>query len=113
MPGLIADNTSSDLSYLALPFLFDSLQYNRLFNLPRGLKVGNNSLTSNIPADIGQLKLLHVLDLSNNGFNGSIPNQLSRLVNLEKLDMSRNNLSGEIPTSLTGLHFFIFIQRRE
>ncbi|KAK4408616.1 Receptor-like protein 3 [Sesamum angolense] len=97
LPALIADNASTDLSYLALPFLFDSLQYNRLFNLPRGLKVGNNSLTGNIPEELGRLELLHVLDLSNNNFNGSIPDKLSRLINLEKLDMSGNHLSGEIP----------------
>ncbi|KAL8484329.1 hypothetical protein ACS0TY_026855 [Phlomoides rotata] len=105
MPALIADNTSSDLSSLALPFLFDSLQYNRLFNLPRGLKVGNNSLSGKIPEEIGRLKLLRVLDLSNNNFNGSIPNSLSGLTNLEKMDMSGNHLSGEIPESLTELHF--------
>ncbi|PIN18619.1 Leucine-rich repeat protein [Handroanthus impetiginosus] len=105
LPALIADNASSDLSYLALPFLFDSLQYDRLFNLPRGLKVGNNSLSGNIPAEIGQLKLLHTLDLNDNNFNGSIPDQLSRLVNLERLDMSGNHLSGEIPGSLAALHF--------
>ncbi|KAL0369962.1 UNVERIFIED_CONTAM: Receptor-like protein 3 [Sesamum angustifolium] len=94
LPALIADNASTDLSYLALPFLFDRLQYNRLFNLPRGLKVGNNSLTGNIPEELGRLELLHVLDLSNNNFNGSIPDKLSRLINLEKLDMSGNHLSG-------------------
>ncbi|CAA0825800.1 receptor like protein 3 [Striga hermonthica] len=105
MPALISDNTSSDLSYLALPFLFDALQYNRLFNLPRGLKVGNNSLGGSIPPEIGRLVLLHVLELSNNGFNGSIPDQLSGLVNLEKLDMSGNHLTGQIPESFTRLHF--------
>lgn len=105
LPALMADNTSSDLSYLALPFLFDSLQYNRLFNLPRGLKVGGNNLSGNIPEEIGQLRLLHILDLNNNGFNGSIPTQLSSLANLERLDMSGNRLSGEIPASLVRLHF--------
>lgn len=105
LPALIADNTSSDLSYLALPFLFDSLQYNRLFNLPRGLKVGGNNLSGNIPEEIGKLRLLHILDLNNNGFNGSIPTQLSSLANLERLDMSGNRLSGEIPASLVRLHF--------
>ncbi|KZV25688.1 tyrosine-sulfated glycopeptide receptor 1 [Dorcoceras hygrometricum] len=105
LPALISDNSSSDLSYLALPFLFDSFQYNRLFNLPRGLKVGNNRLTGSIPKEIGRLKLLHILELSNNFFNGSIPSELSGLVNLEKLDMSGNHLSGEIPRSLERLHF--------
>ncbi|XP_073142876.1 receptor-like protein 2 [Henckelia pumila] len=105
LPALIADNTSTDLSYLALPFLFSSLQYNRLFNLPRGLKLGNNSLSGHIPTEIGRLKLLDILELSNNGFDGMIPDQLSNLVNLEKLDLSGNHLSGEIPESLTRLSF--------
>ncbi|KAL1556956.1 receptor-like protein 3 [Salvia divinorum] len=108
LPALITDNSSSDLSSLALPFLFDSQQYNRLFNLPRGLKVGYNSLSGEIPAEIGQLKLLHLLDLNNNHFNGSIPAQLSGLVNLERLDMSENRLTGEIPQSLTKLHFLSY-----
>lgn len=105
LPALVADNTSTDLSYLALPFLFSSLQYNRLFNLPRGLKLGNNSLSGHIPAEIGRLKLLAILELSNNNFNGVIPGQLSNLVNLEKLDLSGNHLSGKIPESLTRLSF--------
>ncbi|KAL2487671.1 Receptor-like protein 2 [Forsythia ovata] len=105
LPALITDDTDSDLGYLALPFLFNSLQYNSLFNLPRGIKVGSNSLSGKIPVEIGQLELLRVLELSNNNFNGSIPNQLSHLTNLEKLDMSGNHLSGEIPQSLANLHF--------
>ncbi|KAK4441066.1 Receptor-like protein 2 [Sesamum alatum] len=105
LPALTADKASSDLSYLALPFVLNRQEYNRLFNLPRGLKAGNNSLSGNIPAEIGQLKLLQALDLSNNNFNGSIPDKLSRLVHLETLDMSGNHLSGTIPQSLTGLHF--------
>ncbi|GFP95649.1 receptor-like protein 2 [Phtheirospermum japonicum] len=105
LPALISDNTSSDLSSLALPFLFDARQYNRLFNLPRGLKVGYNRLSGNIPEEIGRLKLLHLLDLNDNSFNGSIPRQLSRLVNLERLDLSGNNLTGQIPGSLTRLSF--------
>ncbi|KAL0418068.1 UNVERIFIED_CONTAM: hypothetical protein Sradi_1220300 [Sesamum radiatum] len=57
LPALIADNTSSDFGYLALPFLFDSQEYNRLFNMLRGLNVGTNSLSGNIPEELGQLKL--------------------------------------------------------
>ncbi|KAL2457410.1 Tyrosine-sulfated glycopeptide receptor 1 [Abeliophyllum distichum] len=108
LKALASDDTDSDLSNLALPFLFDSLQYNRLFNLPRGIKVGNNSLSGNIPAELGNLRLLRELDLNDNDFNGSIPIELSQLVNLEKLDMSGNHLSGEIPESLKKLHFLSY-----
>ncbi|KAL2557039.1 Receptor-like protein 2 [Forsythia ovata] len=108
LKALASDDTDSDLSNLALPFLFDTLQYNRLFNLPRGIKVGNNSLSGNIPAELGNLRLLRELDLNDNDFNGSIPRELSHLVNLEKLDMSGNHLSGEIPESLKKLHFLSF-----
>ncbi|CAA0825782.1 Receptor-like protein 2 [Striga hermonthica] len=105
LPALISDNTSSDLSYLALPFLFDAHQYNRLFNLPRALKVNINNLSGSIPGELGRLRLIRVLELGENNFNGRIPEQLSNLVNLEMLDMSGNNLTGEIPQSLTGLSF--------
>lgn len=105
LPALIAENTNSDLSNLALPFLYGSNQYNRLFNLHRGLKVGNNNLSGSIPAELGQLVLTRLLHLNNNGFSGRIPDQLSNLVNLEILDMSRNHLSGEIPRSLERLNF--------
>ncbi|CAA2986447.1 Leucine-rich repeat [Olea europaea subsp. europaea] len=105
LKALVSDDTDSNLSNLALPFLFDSLQYNRLFNVPRGIKVGNNSLSGNIPAELGNLRLLGELDLNDNDFVGSIPSELSHLVNLEKLGMSGNHLTGEIPESLKKLHF--------
>ncbi|KAK6163783.1 hypothetical protein DH2020_000647 [Rehmannia glutinosa] len=82
LPALIADNTSTDLSSLALPFLFDSLQYNRLFNLPRGLKVGNNSLS----------------DMSGNHLSGEIPVSLTQLHFLSSFSVANNDLQGEIPT---------------
>ncbi|PIN05578.1 Leucine-rich repeat protein [Handroanthus impetiginosus] len=105
LQAMITDDTSSDLRPLALPFLYNTLQYNRLFNLARGLTLGNNNLSGNIPEELGRLKLLQLLELSNNKFNGSIPDKLSHLVNLERLDLSSNNLSGEIPKSLSELHF--------
>ncbi|XP_057954862.1 tyrosine-sulfated glycopeptide receptor 1-like isoform X2 [Malania oleifera] len=80
-------------------------QYNRISSLGKGINVGNNSLSGNIPTEIGQLKFLRFLHLSQNNFSGNIPHQLSNLFNLEILDLSENNLSGEIPQSFKGLTF--------
>ncbi|KAK1552731.1 hypothetical protein Q3G72_022574 [Acer saccharum] len=96
-----------DRSYLELP-LFDYItnnQYNQLSNLRPAIYLGNNSLGGSIPAEIGNLKLLHVLDLSRNNLSGNIPDEMSHLTNLEKLDLSGNHLSGEIPASFKGLSF--------
>lgn len=81
------------------------LEYTSFSFMPPTVNLRQNSLSGIIPAEIGQLKLLHVLDLSINNFTGSIPNQISDLIDLERLDLSENQLSGTIPSSLKGLHF--------
>lgn len=80
-------------------------EYKKIFNFPRAIYLKNNSLSGSIPVEIGQLKLLHMLDLSHNNFSGNIPDQISQLTNLERMDLSKNHLSGEIPVSLKRLHF--------
>ncbi|KAB2634070.1 tyrosine-sulfated glycopeptide receptor 1-like [Pyrus ussuriensis x Pyrus communis] len=81
------------------------LQVKYLSNMPTLIALRNNSLSGNIPRDIGQLQLLQELNIGFNKFSGNIPHQISNLRKLEILDLSRNHLSGEIPASLSSLSF--------
>lgn len=74
--------------------------------IPRTLvfiDVSNNALQGSIPAGIGELVLLNMLNMSHNSFTGHIPSQLGHLNELESLDLSSNQLSGKIPQELASL----------
>ena len=55
---------------------------------------------SRIPAGIGQLKSLEVLNLSSNNFLGRIPESIGALQRLESLGLFENQLYGDIPESI-------------
>ncbi|KAM3296783.1 hypothetical protein ACQJBY_038901 [Aegilops geniculata] len=80
-------------------------QYNQVSSFPASLVLGRNNLTGGVPAGLGALARLHIVDLSWNGFSGRIPPELSGMTSLESLDVSHNALSGDIPESLTRLSF--------
>ena len=68
-----------------------------------GVRLSNNRLAGRIPAEVGSLTKLTVLELPGNSLNGSIPMELGQLANLEALDLGENHLSGAIPPELGGL----------
>ncbi|MQL41359.1 hypothetical protein EI012_25975, partial [Escherichia coli] len=61
------------------------------------LNLSRNSLSGEIPSNIGDLNSLEFLDLSRNHFSGRIPSSLSQIDRLALLDLSNNSLSGKIP----------------
>ncbi|XP_038904376.1 receptor-like protein 19 [Benincasa hispida] len=64
-----------------------------------------NNFHGHIPAEIGELKALYLLNLSHNALSGEIPSSIGNLIELGSLDLSSNLLSGKIPSELSRLTF--------
>lgn len=64
------------------------------------LKLSNNFLVGNIPAEIGQCRNLRTLLLDGNILEGSIPPEIGHILELRVLDVSRNSLTDLIPKEL-------------
>ncbi|CAN1130431.1 Leucine-rich repeat protein 1 [Linum perenne] len=74
------------------------------------LSLEDNMLNGSIPAELGNLKNLIVLDLFNNSLSGSIPSSLgSNLESLKFLRLQDNQLTGEIPKSLADIPNLILL----
>jgi len=67
------------------------------------LLLKSNGLSGIIPAEIGNLKYLTVLDLSDNLLVGELPKSLGQLSNLQTLKLRNNLLQGTISPSFTQL----------
>ncbi|CAI7897449.1 unnamed protein product, partial [Closterium sp. NIES-53] len=65
-----------------------------------GINVRNRNLTGSLPASIGNLADLTMLDISRNNISGPIPDSISQLKALAYLNMAYNQLSGPIPTGV-------------
>ncbi|WVZ88206.1 hypothetical protein U9M48_034751 [Paspalum notatum var. saurae] len=73
--------------------------------IPPSLDLSQNGLAGAIPAALGRLAALNLLNLSWNALSGPIPAALASLGALQTLDLSHNGLDGAIPASLAGLTF--------
>ncbi|CAM0946687.1 unnamed protein product [Alopecurus aequalis] len=82
-----------------------SLQYRVVTSFPTMLNLSHNYFTGVLPPQIGQLKVLDVLDFSFNKLSGQIPQSICNLTKLQVLDLSSNNLTGAIPAALSSLNF--------
>ena len=68
---------------------------------PTGAQFASRYVPEEIPADLGRLRALRVLDLSDNGFGGTIPEGFGKGYRaLEVLDLGHNFLTGAIPDDL-------------
>ncbi|KAJ9141068.1 hypothetical protein P3X46_031648 [Hevea brasiliensis] len=75
----------------------------RILRYFSGIDLSCNSLTGEIPPEIGNLSMIKVLNLSHNKLVGPIPPTFSNLKQIESLDLSYNNLDAKIP-QLTQLY---------
>ncbi|CAL5060770.1 unnamed protein product [Urochloa decumbens] len=115
IPGFVAGGLGSadegDAEVQDFPFFMrrntsvQGRQYNQVSSFPPSLVLSHNDLTGGVPAALGGLTKLHIVDLSWNKLSGPIPPELSEMSSLESLDFSHNSLSGPIPPSLTRLSF--------
>ena len=67
------------------------------------LYFGWNNLKGTIPAELGDLNNLVLLDIEYNELSGTLPSSLKNLSNLKTLRFPGNQLSGEIPDWLGSL----------
>ena len=74
----------------------------------RHLSLEDNNLNGTIPASIGQLDRLFILDLRRNPLQGPIPPELGQLKELRDLVLTGTEVSGSLPPEMgdmTGLRF--------
>ncbi|KAL5805104.1 hypothetical protein ACOSQ3_031904 [Xanthoceras sorbifolium] len=103
------DGAESKLEYMGDSLYHDSISVTIKHNVIEMVIIlsifttidfSNNSISGEIPEEIGKLQSLHLLNLSQNLLTGHIPSSQGNLTALESLDLSSNRLVGEIPRQL-------------
>ncbi|CAN4080242.1 unnamed protein product [Withania somnifera] len=73
------------------------------------LDISNNLFNSSLPPEIGKLGSLKNLSLAGNNFSGPIPDTIQDLMSIQSLDVSHNSLSGPLPSSLIKLNNLVYL----
>ncbi|PPR97307.1 hypothetical protein GOBAR_AA23361 [Gossypium barbadense] len=100
-------STRTTLFYLSALLVLKGREdeYSATLGLVTSMDLSTNSLTGEIPKEIGSLIELRSLNLSANLLTGNIPNEIGSMELMESLDLSMNRLNGEIPPSISSLKF--------
>lgn len=69
----------------------------------RVLELSFNKIYGEIPESLGNLKKLEVLALNGNHLSGAIPSSIGTLGTLKQLHLSSNELSGDLPGAINNL----------
>ena len=64
------------------------------------IRLQANNLSGHIPAELGDLTALEILNLKENNLTGRIPEELANLEGLAFLNLRSNQLTGELPATL-------------
>ncbi len=64
------------------------------------IRLQANNLSGHVPAELGSLTALEILNLKENNLTGRIPEELANLESLAFLNLRSNQLVGELPASL-------------
>uniref|UniRef100_A0A8R7PPL6 Receptor-like protein 12 n=1 Tax=Triticum urartu TaxID=4572 RepID=A0A8R7PPL6_TRIUA len=88
-----------------LTYKGSTIMFTKIFTTLVFIDVSDNAFHGSIPKDIGELVLLHGLNLSHNFLTGTIPAHVGHLSQLEVFDLSSNELSGVIPHGIASLDF--------
>ncbi|KAG4123098.1 hypothetical protein ERO13_D11G299800v2 [Gossypium hirsutum] len=99
----VADNSFFLNALLVLKGRED--EYGSTLGLVTSMDLSANSLTGEIPKEIGSLVGLLSLNFSGNLLTGNIPDSIGKMELMESLDLSMNRLNGEIPPSFSNLNF--------
>ncbi len=71
------------------------------------LSMDNNQLTGSLPPELGQMSKLRVFWVTENNLSGPVPAEIGDMVGLTSLHMAHNQLTGSIPPELGNLHRLI------